>query len=46
MKEYEIINKVTNEDKLIYGYTMADAFRRNGILNKDEWKLIFEAYVD
>ena len=46
MYEYEIYNERTNEHNFIYGYSQADAWRRNSDINRDEWRVIHSEYID
>lgn len=45
MYEFEIQNKVTNEEKILFGYNYIDACRK-GNVEADEWKVIYREYVD
>lgn len=45
MWEFEIVNKNTDETKIIFGYTLSDAYRRYK-LNPEEWILVLRTYVD
>jgi hypothetical protein len=46
MYEYEIRNKNNNEHDFIWGYSMADAWRRNPSYNREDWDIIFSEYID
>lgn len=46
MYEYEIYNERTNEHDFIWGYSQADAWRRNPSIDRNEWKVIFCEYID
>ena len=46
MYEYEIYNANTNEHDFIYGYCIADAWKRNKSLNPNDWKIVYTEYID
>lgn len=35
-----------NVEEIIFGYSLADAFRRHPELNPDEWIMYYMEYVD
>lgn len=45
MYEFDIINKATNEENIIFGYDKKDAFRRYN-LNISEWEVWMVTYID
>ena len=45
MFEFTIKNHKTNEEDIIFGYSMADAMRRNR-LNPIEWNIVSMNYAD
>lgn len=45
MMEYGIINNVTKEENIIFGYNVADAFRRSK-LNSSEWSISYAEFID
>lgn len=45
MYEYGITNKKTNENEIIFGRTLADAYRR-AKLNPEEWTMWYREYID
>ena len=46
MWEVDIVNKTTGESKIIFGYSLSDAFRRSPSLNPDEWEYVSSEYID
>jgi hypothetical protein len=46
MWEFGIENVSTNEKSIIFGYSVADAFRRHPSLNREEWSVWYSEYVD
>lgn len=46
MYEFEIKNINTNDTRIIFGYTLSDAFRRNPDLDDSEWECIDIEYID
>ena len=46
MHTYEIINEITNERKLIHGYSVADAFKRAGITDSKNWEVSWDDFED
>ena len=45
MFDYRIENVTTNEELVIYGYSVSDAFRRANIKD-NEWTVVYSEYVD
>lgn len=45
MYEYGIYNSITKEERIVFGYSTADAFRRSN-LDVNEWKILYSEYVD
>lgn len=45
MWEYSIYNRGTNQQDIIFGYDLADAFRRAG-LDGRQWNVTIATYVD
>jgi hypothetical protein len=45
MYEYHIYNVNTLEEKIIFGYYLADAFRRSK-LDSSEWTVWLSEYID
>ena len=45
MYEFTMINKVTGENNIEFGYNEKDMWRRSG-LNPEEWNIILVDYVD
>lgn len=45
MYEYDVENIYTGEKRIVFGYTVADAFRRAG-LAPIEWGVLHAEYVD
>ena len=45
MYEYEVRNIKTNEERVIYGYSLTDACRRSNLL-KANWDIIRFEYID
>lgn len=45
MWEFDIVNKNTNESKIMFGYNEADAFSRSGY-NPNEYNVVGRTYVD
>lgn len=45
MYEYGIYNIITNEEDIIFGHSFEDACRR-AKLNPQEWKVIYQEYID
>lgn len=45
MCEYEIMNKITNEVRFIFGYSFSDACRRSGY-EPNDWTVIYSEYID
>lgn len=46
MWEFDIIHKTTQESKIIFGYSLSDAFKRNESLNPNEWECVGMEYID
>ena len=46
MWEFEIIHSATKERKIIFGYSLSDAFKRSPSLISSEWECIGQEYVD
>ena len=46
MWDFDIVNKNTQENKIIFGYSLSDAFKRSPSLNSDEWECVGHEYVD
>ena len=46
MWEFEIMHTVTKEIKLIFGYSLSDAYKRHGITSPNEWEYISHEYID
>lgn len=46
MYEYEIRNLKTNEERILFGYTLENAMRKAGIETTNEWKLVYAEYID
>lgn len=46
MWEFDIIDKETQETNIIFGYTLADAFRRHPRLNPSDWECVRADYID
>lgn len=47
MYEIELAYKTDNSKRLfVYGYSVADAFRRKPELNPDEWEIWYKEYID
>lgn len=46
MWEYEIIHNVTEERRIIFGYTLKDAFRKVPSLDPNEWSCLMAEYID
>lgn len=46
MWEFEIVHNSTEEIKLIFGYSLSDAFRRHNIESPNEWECIRQEYID
>lgn len=46
MWEFEIIHNETKERKIIWGYSLSDAFRRSPSLKSDDWECIGHEYID
>ena len=46
MFEYTIYNKKTNEQEVIFGYTVDDAFERCPIFDPKDWEVVFCEYAD
>ena len=45
MYEYDVANIYTGEQRIVFGYSVADAFRRAG-LAPIEWGVLRAEYVD
>lgn len=45
MYEIEIRNNKTNEVRIIYGYSIANAYERSN-LNVAEWTVVYNEYID
>lgn len=45
MREYGITNYKTNENSVMFGRNLADAWRRSGY-NPEEWEVYYEEYID
>lgn len=44
---YEIWNAKTGEELMIFGYSLRDAFRREGLdFNDDNWRVFTQVYED
>lgn len=46
MWEFHLLNQQTKKEKIIFGHSLSDAFRRYDELSPDEWQCIGEYYVD
>ena len=46
MHTYEIINEITNERRLIHGYSMTNAFERAGITDSENWEVMWDDFED
>lgn len=46
MYSLEIFNKSTNETRLIFGYSLTDAFRRAEINDIENWTVLQIEYED
>ena len=46
MWEFHLIHVRTNEEKVIFGYTLSDAYRRNSLLNPEDWACVMHVYID
>lgn len=46
MWEFDIVNKITQEHNIIFGYSLSDAFKRSSSLNPDEWECVGQEYID
>lgn len=46
MWEFDIINTETEEQRIIFGYSLSDAFKRNPSLTPSEWQCIGHEYID
>ena len=46
MWEFDIVNHETDEHRIIFGYSLADAFRRNPNYDTSEWTCINSEYID
>lgn len=46
MHEFELRHVETYEMELIFGYNLADAFRRNPQLNPNDWECVSDIYID
>lgn len=45
MYEYGIHNIITNEESIIFGYSIQNAFSRT-TLNPNEWEVWYSEYID
>lgn len=45
MYEITIMNKTTNEERILFGYTLAKAFEKAGY-TYEEWTVVFMEYID
>ena len=45
MKEFGIININTNEERIIFGYNVNDAYRRAKV-NAIQWTIVYVDYID
>lgn len=45
MYEYGIHNIITNEESIIFGYSIQNAFSRT-TLNPNEWEVWYNEYID
>jgi hypothetical protein len=46
MHTYEIINEITNERKIIHGYSVANAFKRAEITDPKNWEVTCDDFED
>lgn len=46
MWEFDIIHCDTQEHKIIFGYSLSDAFKRSPSLNPKEWNCVHSEYID
>ena len=47
MYEIELVYKTDNDRRLfVYGYSVADAFRRRPDLHPEEWRVRYQEYID
>ena len=46
MFEFEIFHPEILKSRIIYGYTFADACRRNNVIAPNEWIVIYQYYID
>ena len=45
MYEITVINRATNEENILFGYSIAKAFEKAGY-TYEEWKVIMMEYID
>ena len=46
MWEFILIHKQTNQEEIIFGYTLSDAFKREPLLDPNEWVCMSQEYID
>ena len=46
MWEFDIVNTITQDKRIIFGYNLKDAFHRNPSLNPNEWTCEMSTYID
>lgn len=46
MFEFEIFHPEILKSCIIFGYTFADACRRNNIIAPEEWIIVYQYYID
>lgn len=46
MYEFTIVNNVTGEEEIIFGYNANDAFKRRKDLNEEQWFVALVDYID
>ena len=46
MCEYEVMNVITGEQTIIFGYDVNHAFSRAKIENRSDWEVLYWEYVD
>ena len=46
MFEFEIFHPEILKSRIIYGYTFADACRRNNVVAPSEWIVVYQYYID
>ena len=45
MYEYELLNKLTNETIIVFGYLLSEVWN-NYRLNEQEWEVLSREYID